>query len=395
MNVWSQYEDKVDSTAGIQRASSEIPLADIRPYVIDVGNNGELSDSGTYWTTESDLQRLFTETIPTASREWKRKRIVIYLHGGLNDEKAVARRIIAFRDVFLENQIYPLHIMWESGAGESIRSLIADHLTANDERAGGIGDWLRKAREGLIEAKDRTFELTVALPGSALWKEMKENAELASNHRQGKGGIQLLAKYVKQAMAAMTTAKKDDWELHVVGHSAGSIFAAYAIPHLISLGLDLKTLSFLAPAIRVDLFKSLLLSLIRKGSIPQPGCFVLSDVGERDDDVGPYGKSLLYLVSNSFEGRRSVPLLGMEKYLTDPAHADPEITALFSKQVPGGFQSLVIAGKSGPPHSLSRADSHGGFDNDPDTLNSLLCRILGVTALPSTSRKFEARDLQF
>lgn len=392
MNVWKEYDDV--STAGIHRASSEIPLADIRPYVVDVGNNGELSDSGTYWTTEPDLARLFTEEIPKAAAQWKKKRVLLYLHGGLNDEKAVARRVIAFRDVFLENEIYPLHIMWESGAGESIRNIIADTVTDDDERSQGVSEWLRKAREGLIEAKDRTFEMTVALPGSALWGEMKENAELASS-RADKGGIQLLAKHVRQAMARLSTAQKSEWELHIVGHSAGSIFAAHAIPELLTLGITLKTLNFLAPAIRVDTFQKLLVDLIKKGRVPQPGCFVLSDAGELDDDVGPYGKSLLYLVSNSFEGRRGVPLLGMLKFLTDPDHADPAITALFSKPTAEGLPSLVIAGANGPDHSVSRSDSHGGFDNDPATLNALLCRMRGAKTADDLPRKFEVRDLQF
>jgi len=39
---------------------------------------------------------------------------MLYIHGGLNGEEDVAKRIIAFRDVCLANEIYPLHIMWES-----------------------------------------------------------------------------------------------------------------------------------------------------------------------------------------------------------------------------------------------------------------------------------------
>jgi hypothetical protein len=55
-----------DSTSGRFRGSKQIPLADIRPFVVDVGNNGELSQNGDYWTTEEDLQRLFTDLIPKA-----------------------------------------------------------------------------------------------------------------------------------------------------------------------------------------------------------------------------------------------------------------------------------------------------------------------------------------
>ena len=50
-------------------------------------------------------------------------------------------------------------------------------MTDADERAGG---WLKDFRNHLIEAKDRTLELTVSRPGTAMWNEMKENARLTS-----------------------------------------------------------------------------------------------------------------------------------------------------------------------------------------------------------------------
>lgn len=40
-----------DDISGRFRAGQAIALADIRPYVIDVANNGDLSDRGDYWTT--------------------------------------------------------------------------------------------------------------------------------------------------------------------------------------------------------------------------------------------------------------------------------------------------------------------------------------------------------
>ena len=42
----------------------------------------------------------------------------------------------------------------------------------------------------MVEAKDRSLELTAALPGGALWGEMKENAKLASAQPERKGGMQ-------------------------------------------------------------------------------------------------------------------------------------------------------------------------------------------------------------
>jgi hypothetical protein len=367
--------------------------------VIDIGNNGELSRSGDYWTDEADLDRLFTKHIPERTADWAKRRVLLYLHGGLNDEQAVARRIVAFRDVFLENEIYPLHLMWETGLTESLNGIIRDYFTDVDERAGGPGDWLRKFRDGLLEAKDRTLELTAAKPGGALWTEMKENARVASRHPDRKGGMQLIAKYAQKAMTKLTDADRKTWELHVIGHSAGSIFAAYAMPVLTKLGVAFKSLSLLAPAIQVQLFKELVLPFVLDGKCPHPSVFILSDVGERDDEVGPYGKSLLYLVSNAFEGRRGTPLLGMERFVSDRVResdpngghdVDTALNAFFKKRV-NGWPSLVIAGKAEGLESTSRSDTHGGFDNDPDTLNSLLRRMLGV----EPKRPFTLRDLQY
>ena len=69
---------------------------------------------------------------------------------------------------------------------------------------------------------------------------------------------------------------------------------------------------------------------------------------------------------------------------------DPDIEALFSGNV-DGRGALVVAGRGSKRGSLSRANSHSGFDNDPDTLNSVLWRILGE----KPRREFTVRDLQY
>jgi hypothetical protein len=169
------------------------------------------------------------------------------------------------------------------------------------------------------------------------------------------------------------------------------------MPHLLNLGISFRSLHLMAPAIRVDLFKSLVLPHIQSGACPQPALYILSDVGERDDTTGPYGKSLLYLVSNAFESKRDTKLLGMERFISDQittstGDVDADMAALFKKRV-AGLPSLVIAGVDGGPMSTSRSDSHGGFDNDEWTLNSILRRILGSRTEPT--RIFTMRDLQY
>lgn len=383
-----------DSTEGLQRAAPVIPLEQIRPYVVDIGNNGELSTTGDYWNTEADVERLFTKTILERTQGWQKRRILVYLHGGLNSERDVAQRIVAFQRVLLANQIYPVHIMWETGVVETLNYLIDDVFTDADDRAEG--DWLRKLRDGLLEAKDRTLELTVARPGRALWEEMKENARLASSHPKKKGGMELIACYATEALRTLSDEERSNLEVHVVAHSAGCIFAAQAIRHLAGLGEAFKSMHFLAPAIRVQDFRRLVYPLIEAGRCPSPILYVLSDAGERDDTVGPYGRSLLYLVSNAFEEKRETPLLGMEKFLGDESVREAmPLLALGDANSP----TLIVAGQEygrdagGKPRFFSQSNTHGGFDNDPVTLNTVLRHILGRD--PDADKRFTVRDLQF
>ena len=69
---------------------------------------------------------------------------------------------------------------------------------------------------------------------------------------------------------------------------------------------------------------------------------MLSDEYEEDDSVGPYGKSLLHLVSNAFEGSRATPLLGIRKHLA----ADPVTSKLVSTPT-SGLPNLVVSSGTG------------------------------------------------
>ena len=70
------------------------------------------------------------------------------------------------------------------------------------------------------------------------------------------------------------------------------------------------------------------------------------------------------------------------------------LEALFQKKV-DGRPSLVVAGEGSQTGklspSLSRSSTHGGFDNDEYTLNSVLYRILDA----EPQRPFTVRDLRF
>lgn len=374
MDLWAPRQS-ADTTSGRYRATREIPLIEVRPFIVDVGNNGELSQSGSYWTSEEDVERLFKETIPNKATElgWTKKRVMLYLHGGLNSEADAAKRVVAFKEKCLANEIYPLHLMWETGPLETIGDMIGDLFTHADDRAGGF-------LEGLRNAKDLALELTASPIAGPMWSEMKENAWRASDHRKGIGAIQLMKKYALDVLSQAGDAEKAKWELHVVAHSAGSILFAHAVELLCSLGIPLKTLQFFAPAIGIDEFKQYALPAIAAGRCPKATLYHLSEQQELDDSVGPYGKSLLWLVSNAFEDQRGTALLGMKQYLKGEA-------ALRK----AAFAEIIESAGAGVAGAECNSTTHGGFDNDAATMNAVLMRILGK----KPKVVFEGRDLDY
>ncbi|HWK51580.1 MAG TPA: hypothetical protein VNR40_16910, partial [Steroidobacter sp.] len=180
-------------------------------------------------------------------------------------------------------------------------------------------------------------------------------------------------------------------KIHLVGHSAGSIFHAPLITALNEAGIDIESVTLWAPACTVELFKQHYLPAIKKKRIKRFALFALSDKSEQDDHCANiYHKSLLYLVSHAFEDqpriplfREGVPVLGMEKYL----RKDAELTALFK----GDHASLVISPNSKPLNSIdaSTALHHGDFDDDTATVKATLRRILDDGAGKSEIIKFQ------
>ena len=96
----------------------------------------------------------------------------------------------------------------------------------------------------------------------------------------------------------------------------------------------------------------------------------LTDAAERTDGTcSPYGHSLLYLVSRSFEDHEETPLLGMEKHLV-PALATHPWGAMV-RQLPS--PGLVYAEGS----AATRATSHGGMDDDKALQDAVVAFIRG------------------
>jgi hypothetical protein len=345
--------------------------AELQPHIVSLGNDGRLDPNGTYGKTADEVRAIFAEDIPRITAGWQTKRILLYAHGGLVDESLAVQRVADYRRSMLGAQVYPLSFVWHSDFWSTLRNILADAV--NRRRPEGFLD---RAKDFMLDRLDDALEpVARAIGGKAQWDEMKENATRASTAADG--GARLVAK-----LLADLVADDPSVEIHLAGHSAGSIFHGALLPLLAGTGLSVATCTLWAPACTTDLFKTGYAPAIASGKVGKFAMFTLTDRAEQDDTcAGIYNKSLLYLVSNAFEARGRIPLfrdgwpiLGMEKWV----RADREILDVLKQK----NCEWVLAPNSQPAGSpnASRSTSHGGFDDDEATVQATIARITGASS---------------
>ena len=341
------------------------------------------------------------EVVLASPREWLRRRrarkLVIWAHGGLNDEKAGLARARVLGPYLEQNGIYPIFLAWRTGVLESIFSLLEDAARARAEndarsRAGGsIRGAIEAVTGALADARDRTLELVGAgIGGRAIWSQIKQNAEASAEPGHG---LHLIANDLASLADALGT--DAPLELHLMAHSAGSLLLGHLVT-LLSGSIEPRSVTLLAPAC------TLRFALRHFGGVGpgvKPGaapplppdrlhCEVLRDARERADSVGPYGRSLLYLVSRALEDVHKMPLLGMELAWPHALDRAIERDVWASTRLPELEQWQKYVGAALPsmsaPERLTvetgRGEmplGHGAFDNDVDLVTRLLERVLG------------------
>jgi hypothetical protein len=138
-----------------------------------------------------------------------------------------------------------------------------------------------------------------------------------------------------------------------------------------------NTLNLFAPAIRVDEFKRRVMKRVGTGKgIGSMAMFTMrSNLEEDDNCVQLYRKSLLCLIRAGLEPQRDTPILGLEDSIGD----DAELTSFFGLDGSPAKADLVfsLSPKTAPKERRSSSTSHGGFDNNADTMDSVASRILG------------------
>ena len=345
-----------------------------RSHVVDLAM-GQLSHDGCYNNAESDLDELVARIghwIENAAQP----RLVFFAHGGLVDERSGLGIAIRDRAWWLANGVYPVFFVWETG-----------FLEVFQQKQRELA-----ARNIITDASDALLEITLGpTAGKPTWDRIKTSALLSSAAETATGlpggahrfATKLAARL--KAHAAAPGAKPVG--LHAVGHSAGSIFHCHYLPVLTAAlttagvpNAKVDTLALLAPAVRVDLFKSHLKPLV-PAAIDKFALFTMDRPTELDDDVMKiYRKSLLYFVRNACEDPvHATPVLGLE----ESVRTDAELAAWFGLTGGGPTAGVDVVWSptgvvSGP--SASRSRTHGGFDNDPPTMNAVMYRILSLPA---------------
>jgi hypothetical protein len=233
------------------------------------------------------------------------------------------------------------------------------------------------ARDLWDHTTDPAVEATARLlGGDKIWLAMKRSAELASAPDGG-------ATYVARRLEKFCASHPGEVELHAVGHSAGSIFHAHFLPAALDLGVPaFRSLSLLAPAIRVDEFKARLAPFIGR-RIERLAMFTMQRDWEEDDSVAVvYRKSLLYLIHHALEPEPETPILGLEI----AARADAVVRQLFGLGGPAGpgappGEVVWAVTESATGRAASTSRTHGGFDNDRATMNSVARRVADTDAI--------------
>jgi len=330
-----------------------------RKHAVSIGNQGRLFKCEGLAGSPEEVDEIFLDTIPKETHGWNRKKIVLYAHGGLVPIQGAIKDIRPDIGKFLDKECYLVAFIWRTGPFETIANIIKEALGEKFFRPGDNfqkdePEWLQEEIEGICGSA----------PIREMWTEMKENAQLASTSH---GSMSVVLGAIKKMLA-----QDPDIELHLLGHSAGGIFHAHMLDFMSkdmqeSNNIKFETCTLWAPACTTKQFNEAYVPMFKSGSINRLSLFTLTDKAEQSDTADPYPKSLLYLVSNAFEGGtgQTIPLIGMSKFV----QADTISNHIFNSPRATWFQT---SDETNP-----RCSSHGSFSSNTDILDKTISIIRG------------------
>ncbi len=368
--------------AGFQyRHPDAAPWSEERAYrhTLVMGNDGRVLNR---LIDVENAEAAITEVLLERPQEWLarrrgQRRLALYAHGGLNDEAASVARIRIMAPYYEANGIYPLFLTWRTGFMESIQGIIEDAIDdifgRERFRAAGwdLGKFVKDARDRAIEA---VAERILVKP---IWTQMKQNADAAADRGNGLW-------HTARALE-MLKARWPELRVHLVGHSAGSILLGHLLERTLRAGLPIDGVHLYAPACTMGFANRTYGRAMDRGLLRPEAVTIdnLTDERERADSVGPYGKSLLYLVSRALEVVHKMPLLGLaaawnEEDPSDLWNRDRRRDIVRWMRKWGDRVTLTLQDKEMVfDGQTSIPAAHGAFDNDVEVVTRTLERIRG------------------
>lgn len=343
--------------AANRTASTDLPLEiKLREHYLHL-DDGKFEAFGNYPSDENQMRLIIEKAV-------RQKHLLIYVHGGANNVKSAAKRAGNWRQIFEKNGIFEIHLIWESGIFEELKDIICRKAHRIKDRAGGISAWT-----------DRYIERIAQSPGHALWNEMQADAQRA--FRKSGAGYKFIDALTRALGKHPQHAKP---QIHFAGHSAGAIWLARLLKYWEKRkSPPIQNMVLFAPACTVKLYNSHIHTAARKGIVQHLHHFQLDDDREKADNVATiYRKSMLYLISRSFqEKRKIVPIAGMQIYRDKlKIMADNDRVQIYDPE---------------SQWNATHAENHTGFDNDATTMNRFLQIIL---AHPPKFKFSRGRHLQ-
>ena len=352
----------------------------LRPHIICL-REGKIFEGGLFQMRKDALDRIFTQDLPAYVEESRKKgrapRLVLYAHGGLVDEAAGLASAAIQIPFWRDNGAYPLFFVWETGFADAFWPIIRERVFGREEDRDAVSFGLDIDWGELLDPIAETVARSII--GVSLWEKIKNFAAIASANSGGGTAV------ARRLAEFLTSPQGADAQVHAVGHSAGSNFHSFLLPRCLAQPNGaipaIRSLHFLAPAMTVSEFQARLLPLLGRG-IDRLTIYTMTDQAEREDVCefsgrALYHKSLLYLIFNALEREKQTPLLGLERSLR--GESPPEVRRGLGLEGSRSTYGRVLFSPtpdSAPADARTQSRHHGGFDDDPPTMESIARQIL-------------------
>jgi len=289
-------------------------------HTLVLNNHGRAKHTMVYVTKpERSMEIICYEQLKTwLDSSQSHQKVALYALGGLEDEKEYMSKIRVLIPYFLNNDIYPIFLTWQYSYLKLIKKSIDNFLQESmEKKVLDIRDeMIFKEKEALNRAIENQSK---KISTRSIWREIKEQSFNANKKKIDgfeekepvSGALYILTNYLEKLLRKEGYA----FELHAIAHSAGSqLLATTWLRALAKRKLKLNSMHLLAPTVSIQSCNMHMRYAFKKEVFAKKNIhiYMLNKELESVDEVGYYGKSMLYLISRSLDEIHKTPLLGLQ-----------------------------------------------------------------------------------